>query len=88
MPEETSSPSLLERLLAYASLTIIGAALLSFFSTLIIGLNDREAVAEEPWSIIFGVSLYALPVGFVLLIALLILSGRRRRAEFRRDSGR
>jgi len=88
MSEESSSPSLLERLLAYASLSIIGVALLSFFATLIVGLNDREAMAEGLLSIVYGISLIALPVGFVLLVLLLIVSGRRRRAEFRRNSAR
>jgi hypothetical protein len=88
MSTEPSSPSLLERILAYASLTIIAVALLSFFATLIVGMNDRFAMAEGLWPFVYGFSLFGLPVGFVLLILLLILSQRRRRAEFRREHGR
>ncbi|WP_240423403.1 hypothetical protein [Leucobacter sp. wl10] len=84
MSSEPSTPSILERILAYASLTIIAVALLSFFATLIIGLNDRQTMAQGLWPFVYGVSLIGLPVGFVLLILLILLSQRRRRAEFRR----
>ncbi|MFT4232324.1 MAG: hypothetical protein QM606_06070 [Leucobacter sp.] len=85
MSTEASPPTLLERILAYASLTIIAVALLSFFVTLIVGLNDRLAIAEGLWPFVYGFSLIGLPIGFVLLILLLVLSQRRRRAEFRRS---
>lgn len=88
MSTEPSTPSILERILAYASLSIIALALLSFFATLIVGLNNRFALAEGLWPIVYGISMIGLPVGFVLLIALLILTQRRRRAETRRLSGR
>ena len=78
---DSGNPSLLERILAIASLSIIGAALLSFFVTLIIGLNEREAMASGWLPIVYGVSIYALPVGFVLLVALLIIAQRRRKRE-------
>ncbi|WP_245907503.1 hypothetical protein [Leucobacter massiliensis] len=84
MPTESRPPSILERILAYASLAIIATALLSFFATLIVGLNDRYAMAEGLWPFVYGISLIGLPLGFILLIALLIISQRRRRAEFRR----
>ncbi|WP_240739838.1 hypothetical protein [Leucobacter triazinivorans] len=86
MSTAPSTPSLLERILAYASLAIIATALLSFFVTLIVGMNDREAMAEGLWPFVYGLSLIGLPVGFVLLILLLILSQRRRRADFRRGT--
>lgn len=78
---ETGTPSLLERILAFASLSIIAAALLSFFVTLIIGLNDRQAMAEGWLPVVYGISIYALPFGFVLLVALLIVTQRRRKRE-------
>lgn len=86
MSTAPSTPSLLERILAYASLAIIATALLSFFVTLIVGMNDREAMAEGLWPFVYGISLIGLPVGFVLLILLLFLSQRRRRADFRRGT--
>ncbi|MFV0434354.1 MAG: hypothetical protein ACK5LO_10275 [Leucobacter sp.] len=88
MSQETDSPSLLERILAYASLTIIAVALLSFFASLIIGMNDRQAMAEGLWPIVYGISMIGLPIGFVLLVLLFIVTHRRRRAEFRREAKR
>lgn len=82
---ESSAPTLIERILAYASLSIIAAALLSFFATLIIGLNDREAMASGLWSFVYGLSIYALPIGFVLLVLLLILTQARRKREAAQD---
>lgn len=88
MSTEPSTPSLLERILAISSLSIIAVALLSFFATLIVGMNDRQAMAEGLWPFVYGVSLIGLPIGFVLLILLLILTQARRRREFRRNSGK
>ncbi|QYM75320.1 hypothetical protein EDF60_0297 [Leucobacter luti] len=86
MSTEPNSPSLIERILAFTSLTIIAVALLSFFVTLIVGMNDRQAMAEGLWPIVYGISLIGLPIGFVLLVALLIVSQVRRRREFRRNA--
>lgn len=85
---ESSNPSLLERILAFASLSIIGVALLSYFVTLIIGLNDREAMANGWLSIVYGISIYALPAGFALLIVLLVLAQRRRKRDHMIESAR
>ncbi|QIK62965.1 hypothetical protein G7068_06965 [Leucobacter viscericola] len=85
MSTETSNPSWLERILAYASLSIIAIALLSFFATLIVGMSNREVLAAGLWPIVYGISTYGLPTGFVLLIALLIISQVRRRREFRQS---
>lgn len=81
--EEQSTPSRFERILAYATITIIVVALGSYFATLIVGMNDRQAVAEGAWVFVFGLSMYALPVGFVLLIVLLVVAQRRRSREAR-----
>lgn len=86
MSQESSTPSLLERILAYATITIIAAALLSFFATLIVGMADREALASGLWPVVYGLSLFGLPVGFVLLVTLLIVNQSRRRAEFKRNN--
>lgn len=88
MSTETSSSSLIERILAFTSLSIIAIALLSFFVTLIVGLNDREVVATGFGPIVYGISIIGLPVGFLLLIVLLIVSQVRRRREFRRNQQR
>lgn len=76
--EDTSNPSLFERILAYATISIIVVALGSFFATLIVGMADRHAVAQGLWPVVYGISLFALPVGFVCLILLLVVAQRRR----------
>lgn len=81
--EDPSTPSLLERILAYATVTIIVVALGSYFATLIVGMNDRTAAAEGLWPLVYGISLWALPIGFLLLILLLVVAGRRRSREAR-----
>ncbi|MBK0417741.1 hypothetical protein JD276_01645 [Leucobacter sp. CSA1] len=81
MSSTSSTPSALERILAYATLTIIAAAVVSFFTTLIVGLNDREALAGGIWQFVFGISYIGLPIGLVLLILLLAISMRRRKKE-------
>lgn len=81
--DETSKTPLLERILAYATITIIVVALGSFFLTLIIGLADREAISQGLWQFVYNTSLFALPIGFVLLITLLIVSQVRRSRETR-----
>lgn len=80
------APSVVERILAYVTITIIAAALVSFFATLIVGLIDGAALAAGFWPFVYGFSLIGLPIGFVFLIVLLILSQRRRRAEFKRNA--
>lgn len=79
-------PSAIERILAYATIAIIAAALLSFFATLIVGMVDGAALAAGFWPFVYGFSLIGLPIGFVLLITLLILSQARRRADFKRNA--
>lgn len=83
--EESSTPSLFERILAITTVTVIGAALLSFFATLIVGLADRHAAAEGLWPIVYGISLIGLPIGFLLLVILLVLAQRRRSADARKS---
>ncbi|MGJ0202650.1 hypothetical protein [Leucobacter sp. gxy201] len=89
MSKERSTPqepSAIERALAYATIAIIAAALLSFFATLIVGMIDGAALAAGFWPFVYGFSLIGLPIGFVLLITLLILSQARRRADFKRNA--
>lgn len=82
--EDSNTASLFERVLAFATVTVIGVALLSFFATLIVGLADRHAAAEGLWPVVYGVSLIGLPIGFLLLIVLLVLAQRRRSRDARR----
>lgn len=90
MSAESSSPSRLERILAYAAVTIIALAVLAFFVTLIIGLTDtgRETLASGGWPLVLWTSYVGLPIGFVLIVILLIVNNRRRAKDNPRDARR
>jgi len=77
--DESPKFSLVEKLLAYASIVIIAAAVVAYLTTLIVGLAaGREVLAAGLWPIVAWIAFYGLPVGFVLLIALLVISFTRR----------
>lgn len=90
MSAESSSPSRLERALAYAAVTTIALAVLAFFITLIIGLtqNGREMLATGAWPLVVWTSYVGLPIGFVLIVILLIVNNRRRAKDNPRASRR
>ncbi|MBN9612675.1 MAG: hypothetical protein J0H64_04295 [Actinobacteria bacterium] len=77
--DESPKFSLVEKLLAYASIVIIAAAVAAYLTTLIVGLAaGREALAAGLWPLVAWIAFYGLPVGFILLIALLAISFTRR----------
>lgn len=74
--------TVLERILAYSSVTIIVIAIASFLTTLVVALaGGREVLAEGLWQVVTAISYIGLPVGFLLLIVLLIINFRRRGKE-------
>jgi len=74
--------SVLERILAYASVTIIVVAVASYLTTLIVAMvADREVLAEGIWQVVTIISYYGLPIGLLLLIVLLIINYTRRGKE-------
>lgn len=90
MTTESSSPSRFERVLAIAAVTIIGLAVLAFLVTLVLGLTDtgRETLATGAWPLAVWTSYVGLPVGFALIIVLLIVNNRRRAKDNPRDARR
>ncbi|MDA3147467.1 hypothetical protein JSO19_08745 [Leucobacter sp. UCMA 4100] len=84
MSTETNNPSLVEKVLAYSSLSIIALAIISFFATLIAALVgvERQVLAEGFWPVVTWIGYVGLPIGFVLIMTLLILTRRRRKREF------
>lgn len=90
MSPEPSTPSRLERVLAYAAVTIIALAVLAFFVTLAIGLTDsgRDTLTTGAWPLMVWVSYVGLPTGFVLIMLLLIVNNRRRAKDNPRDARR
>lgn len=68
-----------ERVLAFASLAMIAVAVVAYLTTLIVAMAaGREALATSLWPLIVWISYVGLPVGFLLLIALLVINFSRR----------
>ena len=78
--------------IAFIGITLFAIAIVTDASTLfrqhraLVALADGAALAAGFWPFVYGFSLIGLPVGFALLIALLVLSQARRRAEFKRNT--
>ena len=83
---DPNTPSRLERVLALTTLAIIGVAVICFFVTLIVGMNDRFLLAEGVWPVLVALTYIGLPVAFGLRVVLLIISMRRRGKENASDA--
>jgi len=76
-------PSAAERLLAAMIVGVIALSILAFFA-IIVGTwqgMDSAAFSAGLWPAITMTPLFGLPIGFVLIISLLVISTRRRRAQ-------
>ena len=79
---ENIEPTTFERVLAAMMVGVVALSVLAFFA-IIAGTwqgMDSEAFSTGVWPAITMTPLFGLPVGFVLIITLLIVSTRRRRA--------
>ena len=81
MSDENSTTTRIERVLAYATLSIIALAVVAYVTTIIVGMNDREALVGGLWPLVTWIAYVGLPIGFVLLVTLLIINLRRRSRE-------
>lgn len=78
-----------ERILAYMVAGTVGASIIAFFAVMIGTFANADAPgwAEEGiWPAVLVFPLIGLPIGFLLLVALLIVNGVRRSRESRRSS--
>lgn len=80
MSHDDSTPTTLERVLAYAAVSIIVAAVASFFATLLAALFgvSTETLAVGFWPIVAWIGYVGLPVGFGLILILVLVTRRRR----------
>lgn len=87
MSSQESTPSRLERTLAYLALVVIAIALASFFATMIAALAgvSREILAIGFWPVVAWIGYVGLPIGFLLIIALLLVTRHRRKQEYLRE---
>jgi FtsH-binding integral membrane protein len=88
-PQQHNAPQLssrIERILAYMVAALVGLSVLAFVAVLIgtaSGVGANDGFSQGGWPIILVLPLIALPLGFLLLIALLVTSGVRRGHEAR-----
>ena len=78
-----------ERVLAYMVAATIGLSILAFLAVMIgtlAGVGADDGFSEGIWPAILILPLIGLPIGFVLLIVLLIVNGVRRSRESRPGS--
>ena len=79
---ESIEPTATERILAAMIVGVISLSILAFFA-IIVGTwqgMDSAAFSAGLWPAITMTPLFGLPIGFVLIITLLVISTRRRRA--------
>jgi len=75
----------LERILAFMVASAIGLSIVSFLAVIIasgVGVTG-EQFSQPPWPTILVLPVIGLPLGVIVLIALLIVSGLRRGREAR-----
>jgi ABC-type transport system involved in multi-copper enzyme maturation permease subunit len=71
----------IDRILAFMSIGLVALAILSFFALMIAQLIGGVDFREGVWPVVRMLPLIALPIGFVLILTLLIMSFVRRNRE-------
>jgi len=83
-----SQPTRLERIFTYMSIAVIGISILSMIVVLVarlVGANS-DGSANMFWSFLTMLPWAGLPIGFALIVVLMILNWRRRAREARESS--
>lgn len=78
------STSRTERILAYMVAGVVGLSILAFVAVLIgtaSGAGDNDGFSQGAWPFVIVLPLIGLPLGFILLIGLLVVNGIRRGRE-------
>ncbi len=78
-----------ERILAYMFVGIVGLSILAFIAVMVAtfaGVGANDGFSQGIWPIVLTLPLFGLPIGFLLLVALLIVNGVRRARETRSGS--
>jgi hypothetical protein len=88
--QEGPPASRLERILASMVVATVGLSIASFFAIIIATWQgfDRGDFGQGIWPIITMIPLIGLPAGFLLILALLLVSTRRRRQGWSSDDER
>ena len=78
-----------ERILAYMFVGIVGLSILAFIAVMVgtfAGVGASDGFSQGIWPIVLTLPLFGLPIGFLILVALLIVNGVRRARETRSGS--
>ena len=83
MVNDIPNPRPVERILAYMVAAAVGLSVLSFLALIIATAagTTGEQFSAFPWPTIIVLPLVGLPIGLVLMIALLVLTAVRRGRE-------
>jgi len=80
MSKQNSGPEVpvrrLDRILAFTALTLAALSVICFFAIIIgsaSGMN-QESFTEGAWPLVVAVPPYGLPIAFIMIIVLLIMS--------------
>jgi TRAP-type C4-dicarboxylate transport system permease small subunit len=80
---ENTPPSRVQRSLTFMIAAVIGLSVLAFVALLIGMATQTLDYDNQLWQVVFFVPYFGLPIGFVLIFVLLIISIRRRRQDAR-----
>lgn len=73
--------SRIERILAFMVAGVVGVSLLAFIAVLIgtaVGVGNNDGFSQGIWPIVLTFPLFGLPLGFLLVIAVLVISAVHR----------
>ncbi|WP_345068927.1 hypothetical protein [Leifsonia kafniensis] len=80
------SPQRIDRILAYMVAAVIGLSIIAFVAVIAAtaaGVGANDGFSTGIWPFVIMLPLFGLPVGFVLIIALLVISTVRRSRQTR-----
>lgn len=78
----------IERILAYMVAGVVGLSILAFLAIIIgtvAGAGANGGFGSGAWPLVFTFPAIGLPVGFVAIIALMVMTGIRRSREARQN---
>ena len=78
----------LERILAYMVAGVVGLSILAFLAVILgtwAGAGADNGFGQGVWPAVLALPLFGLPLGFVLIIVLMVMSGMRRAREARQN---
>lgn len=78
-----------ERILAYMVAATVGLSILAFLAVMfgtLAGVGADDGFSQGIWPYVLVLPMIGLPIGFLLLIALLIVNGVRRSRESRQGA--